>query len=74
MFKVLILVCSITLAPEDCQTDSAVAVINGPDAPNELMCGLNGQAYVATTGIAPKTDNQYLKVRCSRMNIGPTVG
>jgi hypothetical protein len=74
MFKVLILVCSITLAPQDCKTDSAVAVIDGPDAPNELMCGLNGQAYIATTAIAEKRDDEYFKVRCSRMNIGPTVG
>lgn len=74
MFKVLILVCSVAVAPEDCKTDSAVSVINGPDAPNELMCALNGQAYVATTAMATKRDDEYLKVRCSRSNIGPTLG
>ena len=74
MFKVLILVCSIAVAPEDCNTDSAVSVIDGPDAPNELMCGLNGQAYIATTEIATKRDDEYVKVRCSRTTIGQTVG
>jgi hypothetical protein len=74
MFKVLILVCSIAVAPEDCKADSAVSVIDGPNAPNEVMCGRNGQAYVATTVIATKRDDEYVKARCSRMNIGPTVG
>ncbi|HEY9550137.1 MAG TPA: hypothetical protein VIR45_11605 [Kiloniellaceae bacterium] len=74
MFKVLILVCSMALAPEDCQTDSAVSVINGPDAPNAVMCGLNGQAYVASTALAHKRPDEYIKVSCSRSNIGPTVG
>lgn len=74
MFKVLILVCSMALAPQDCQTDSAASVINGPDAPNAVMCGLNGQAYVANTAIVDKRADQYIKVRCSRTTIGPTVG
>ena len=74
MLKVLILVCSVALAPEDCQTDTAVSVINGPNAPNALLCGLNGQAYVAATAIADKRADEYFKVSCSRMNIGPTVG
>jgi hypothetical protein len=74
MFKVLILVCSIAVAPEDCKTDTAVSVIDGPDAPNEVMCGLNGQAYIATTAIAAKRHDEYVKVRCSRTNIGRTVG
>ncbi|HEY9537852.1 MAG TPA: hypothetical protein VIS03_09695 [Kiloniellaceae bacterium] len=66
--------CSVALAPEDCQADTAVSVITGPDAPNALMCGLNGQAYVASTALAAKRNNEYFKVRCSRMSIGPTVG
>jgi hypothetical protein len=74
MFKVLILVCSIAVAPEDCKADSAVSVIDGPDAPNEVMCGLNGQAYIAATAIAAKRHDEYVKVRCSRTDIGPTVG
>jgi hypothetical protein len=74
MFKVLILICSVTLAPEDCKTDSAVSVIDGPEAPNAMMCGLNGQAYLAGTAMAAKHENEYVKVTCSRINIGPTVG
>ncbi|MPZ12206.1 MAG: hypothetical protein GEU89_18645 [Kiloniellaceae bacterium] len=74
MFKILILVCSAALAPEECQINNASAVIQGPDAQNEVMCGLNGQAYLATTAIAEKREDEYLKVRCARTTIGPTVG
>lgn len=74
MFKVLILVCSATLSPAECQADTAVAVIDGPEAPNEVMCGLNGQAYLANTALAEKHEDEYVKVKCSRSAIGRTVG
>jgi len=74
MFKVLILVCSVTLAPQDCKVSTAAAVIAGPDAPNEVMCGLHGQAYLAGTAIAARHEGEYVKVTCSRFAIGNTVG
>jgi hypothetical protein len=74
MFKVLILVCSVALSPKECQADTAVAVIDGPEAPNEVMCGLNGQAYLANTALAERREDEYVKVTCSRSTIGRTVG
>lgn len=74
MFKVLILVCSVALSPDQCQADTAVAVIDGPEAPNEVMCGLNGQAYLANTALAERREGEYVKVTCSRSTIGRTVG
>ena len=65
MFKVLILVCSIGIAPQDCERDNAIDVIVGPAAANELACGLSGQAYLAGTALAP-TDGNYVKIRCTR--------
>ncbi|WP_193370275.1 hypothetical protein [Pelagibius marinus] len=74
MFKVLILVCSTALAPSECQVDSAVSVINGPEAPDARLCGLNGQAYLAGTALAARHEDEYVKVKCSRTAIGKTVG
>lgn len=54
MFKVLILVCSVNLAPAECQINTALDVINGPEAQNELMCGFHGQAYIAETASTSK--------------------
>ena len=65
MFKVLILVCSMGIAPQDCERDSAVDVIVGPAAANELACGFSGQAYLAGTALAP-ADGNYVKIQCIR--------
>ena len=69
MLEVVILVCSIHLAPADCQVDTATAVIQGPDVANSVLCGLHGQAYLATTGLAAHHDS-YLKIRCRRAAVG----
>jgi hypothetical protein len=65
MFKVLVLVCSMGIAPQDCEQDNAVDVIVGPAAANELACGFSGQAYLAGTALAP-TDGNYVKIQCTR--------
>jgi len=74
MFKVLILLCAINLAPVDCQLDTASAVINGPAAANEVMCGLHGQAYIANSAFIGERDDRYVKIKCSRSPIERAVG
>jgi hypothetical protein len=75
VFKVLILVCSNNLAPADCQTDTAVDVISGTEAGNQLACGLYGQACIADTALgAALRDDEYVKVKCSRPAIRKIVG
>ena len=65
MFKVLILVCSMSIAPQDCERENAVDAIVGPSATNEFTCGFSGQAYLAGTALAP-TDGNYVKIQCTR--------
>jgi hypothetical protein len=66
MFQVLILICSIGLAPGDCQIGTALDVVRGPPAPNALQCGLHGQAYIAPTALAPRGPGEYVKIICLR--------
>jgi hypothetical protein len=75
MFKILILICSVNLAPAECQVNTALDVIDGPEASSEVLCGMHGQAYIADTalGVRPHED-EYVKVRCTRSSIGKTVG
>jgi hypothetical protein len=74
MFKVLILVCSAHLAPQDCQTDNAGDVIWGPDATNAITCAFTGQAYIADTAVAAGIGrDQYVKVQCIRPPTKETV-
>jgi len=75
VFKVLILVCSIQLTPPDCQSNTAISVISGPEAANQSVCGLYGQAYIADTAIGiGLRDDEYVKIKCTRSTIGKTVG
>ena len=68
-FTVLILICSTALARFDCQESTARVVIQGPDAPNEVACALQSQAYFAHSAIE-LGEQEYLKIKCSRSNIG----
>ena len=70
MFKVLILICAASVSKPDCQVDTAVDIIQGPDVKNELMCGLHSQAYLAQTEISYNPKTQYIKVKCTRTSIG----
>jgi hypothetical protein len=65
MFEVLILVCTIGIAPQDCERSNAIDVIVGPAAANALACGFSGQAYLAGTALTPN-DGNYVKIQCTR--------
>src|SRR3972149_409923 len=67
MFQVLILLCSATLSPPHCQPHTALEVINGPEAQNEVMCGLHGQAFAAQHAMShPLHEGEYFKLVCTR--------
>jgi hypothetical protein len=64
-FVVYILLCAASTAPGDCDTRSAIDVVLGPEARNEIMCGLEAQEMFAKTAIAPR-DGEYVKISCIR--------
>lgn len=76
MFKVMILICHISLAPAECQIgltydEGLRDVIVGPDATNEVTCAMHGQAYVAETALGTRErDDEYVKIKCTRSSIG----
>ena len=71
MFKVLILVCAANLAPSECQPDTALEVLQGPEARNEIACALQSQAYFAQTALGRDLQpGEYVKIRCRRTAIG----
>lgn len=66
-FKVVLLVCAAGLPRADCQTQTALQVVSGPDARNELACGLQSQAFLASSAIGRGlSGNEYLKILCHR--------
>jgi hypothetical protein len=63
---VVILVCSASLGRPDCQLNTALDVIRGPNVTNEMMCAFMGQTTIAATAIVPREGEEYLKIMCVR--------
>ena len=71
MFKVILLICASSLNHGECQIETAQAVLYGPDATNEVSCGLQSQAYLASTALGRDLrEGEYLKITCKRTSIG----
>ena len=71
MFKVILLICAVSVQQPDCNIHNAVDVIYGPDADNEITCGMQSQAFLAGTAIGRNlTQEHYAKIRCVRSGIG----
>jgi hypothetical protein len=61
----IILVCSATIAVQNCSVDNATDVIHGPDANTPFDCAFSSQAIIAQTAIGPDLGrDQYLKILC----------
>jgi hypothetical protein len=67
-FVVFIYLCAASTAPADCDRRTATDVALGPQAANELMCGLGAQEMMAQTAIRPK-DGEYFKIACVRRKV-----
>lgn len=65
MLQVLILVCSVSVSPPDCNSDTALDVIAGPDASSLMSCMLGSQAMLARTAEIGQRPREYVKIRCS---------
>ena len=62
---VYIFICAASTAPADCDRRTAIDVALGPQASNELTCGLGAQEMIARTAVRPK-DGEYMKIACVR--------
>ena len=66
MMKTVILICALGIARPDCSIDTAMSVIQGPDATSLASCGFVGQAYLAETAFADYVrEDHYLKILCT---------
>ena len=67
MFKVVLLVCAVSVRAADCQEQTALYVLAGPDCGNEMACVMQAQAYLASTEIGRSLQEiGYLKVKVMR--------
>jgi hypothetical protein len=69
MLKMLILVCSANLSPADCQPETALDIIQGPQVASVFECGMASQVMAAQTSILRHAPDEYMKVKCSRLKV-----
>ena len=50
----------------ECQQETALDVIRGPQVAGIGSCGMQGQATMAETGLGQRKD-EYIKIRCEGM-------
>ncbi len=66
MLKTIILICAMQVDLGNCQENTALDVLLGPDVANPVMCAFQGQAFLAQTTLAPRGPNEYAKIVCRR--------
>lgn len=65
MMKSVLLFCALGTTQPDCSIDTAISVIQGPDASDRAQCEVLGEAYLANTAFASYLNSgYYLKVLC----------
>ena len=64
-YSIMILICSTALSHSDCQPDTALDVVRGPQVDNAIMCSLNAQTMIARTDLVPADGTEYVKVVCT---------
>ena len=60
-YSIVILICSTALSHSDCQPNTALDVMRGPEVDNPVMCALNAQTMLARIW-----RNAIQKVVCTR--------
>jgi hypothetical protein len=64
-YSIMILICSTALSHSDCQPNTALDLVRGPQVDNPIMCSLNAQTMIARTDLVAADGTQYMKVACT---------
>ena len=65
----VVLICSASIAVQDCSVDNATDITYGESASTVFECFASGQALIASTALGPGLGkDQYLKIICAEPN------
>ena len=69
----VVLICSASIAVQDCSVDNATDITYGESASTVYECLASGQALIASTALGPGLGkDQYLKIICADPNHVPS--
>jgi hypothetical protein len=66
MISVLILICSISTPPQNCDSSSALATLRGGKTASVASCGVEAQVFLARSALKPDPAREYAKIECLR--------
>jgi hypothetical protein len=64
MLSVIILICSVSTQPQNCDSANALATLRGGKVASVMICGRNAQTYLSQSALKPDPDREYAKVQC----------
>ena len=65
MFDIIVLVCALGMAPQECQSPTALRQIYMGHVPNEMRCGMDAQEHLAqAASMVP--EGYWAKLTCPR--------
>jgi len=65
MLNMLILICAANVSAPDCQVETALDIIHGPQVASVFECGMASQVMAARTSLLRRAPGEYMKVRCT---------
>ena len=66
MLSVVILICSISTQPQNCDSSNALATLHGGQAASSMSCGMEAQAFLGRSALRPDPVREYAKIECLR--------
>jgi hypothetical protein len=66
MLSVVILICSISTQPQDCDSSRALATLHVGETASMLSCGIEAQSFLSRSALKPDPVREYAKIQCAR--------
>ena len=64
MLSVVILICSLSISPHDCNDSNAREVVSGGEARTIAACTIIAQQTLTRVSVSPAPGREYIKVQC----------
>jgi hypothetical protein len=68
MFKLIVLICSVSVSPSNCNEQTAKQQLETPEFSNSLDCQTQFEPWLAKIAIKPIPGKEYPKTVCQRVN------
>ncbi len=65
MLSVVVLICSLSTPPGDCDVSHALQTLSVGEEHSFMACSLRGEAMLARSALRPVRESEYAKIQCA---------